>query len=388
MLKKLLFLTLNTFSATGGIEKVCRAAGKALHEIIEGEKGELAIYSLYDQNKDVLKDYFPSSVFEGFAGKKLKFVLQSISKGRSSDVVILSHINLLAVGYLVKKSSPKIKLVLLAHGIEVWDRLSSLKMRMIKSVDLLLPVSNYTSEKLRTVLEIPATRLQVLNNCLDPFLQKASLAGKDEELAERYSIKKGDVVLLTLTRIKFSEQYKGYDKVIRALATLQKTEPRIKYLVVGKYDNEEKARLDSLIDQADLNDRVIFTGFVSDDELAAHFNIADVYIMPSTGEGFGIVFIEALFYGKPVIAGNKDGSVDALANGEFGFLVNPDNNDEIIAAINKVLANKEVYLPDEKKVTERFGFEQYKKQWATILYPNEAGIKTVNRNNQATAVTY
>ena len=72
-----------------------------------------------------------------------------------------------------------------------------------------------------------------------------------------------------------------------------------------------------------LSESVIFTGYVKDEEVAAHFSIADIYIMPSTKEGFGIIFIEAMFYGKPVIAGNKDGSADALQNGTLGILVNP-----------------------------------------------------------------
>ncbi|MEO7534674.1 MAG: glycosyltransferase family 4 protein, partial [Ferruginibacter sp.] len=112
-----------------------------------------------------------------------------------------------------------------------------------------------------------------------------------------------------------------------------------------------------------------------------HFNIADIYIMPSTGEGFGIVFIEALFYGKPVIAGNQDGSVDALGNGEFGLLVNPNDNDEIVAAVRKVLANKEACLPDEEKVMEKFGFDRYKNSWHKILYPAKASFKSIHKEN-------
>ena len=248
---------------------------------------------------------------------------------------------------------------------------------MIKAVDLFLPVSRYTSEKLQTVLDVSAKKIQVLNNCLDPFLSRASAAGKMKELQRRYNIETGELVLLTLTRLKYSEQYKGYDKVIKALASVNQPGAKIKYLIVGRYDNEEKARLDSLIENSALKNNIVFAGFVPDEELAAHFDLADVYIMPSTGEGFGIVFIEALFYGKPVIAGNVDGSVDALANGEFGLLVNPDSNEEIVTAIKEILANRETYLPEEKRVMERFGYENYKNNWQKILYSNNASLKTI-----------
>ena len=109
------------------------------------------------------------------------------------------------------------------------------------------------------------------------------------------------------------------------------------------------------------------TGFVSVDELAAHFNLADIYIMPSTKEGFGIVFIEAMYYGKPVIAGNQDGSVDALANGEFGILVDPSHVEEIKAAIQQLLKEPDKYIPTREKLLEKFGYTGYKQRLKSIL---------------------
>ena len=92
-----------------------------------------------------------------------------------------------------------------------------------------------------------------------------------------------------------------------------------------------------MIKKRGLQQQVIFTGFVPDEELADHFNLADIYIMPSEKEGFGIVFIEAMFYHKPVIAGNKDGSVDALLNGSLGLLVNPESLDEVTCALIRMI---------------------------------------------------
>jgi glycosyltransferase involved in cell wall biosynthesis len=100
---------------------------------------------------------------------------------------------------------------------------------------------------------------------------------------------------------------------------------------------------------------------------AAYFTMADIYIMPSTGEGFGIVFIEALFYGKPVIAGNVDGSVDALNGGNFGLLVNPLVNEEIVVALIKVLSDVPSYLPDDTAVLSKFGYSTYKSNLGQIV---------------------
>ena len=108
------------------------------------------------------------------------------------------------------------------------------------------------------------------------------------------------------------------------------------------------------------------TGFVPDSQLADYYNLCDVFAMPSKGEGFGIVFIEALACGKPVLAGNKDGSVDALANGELGALVNPDDLNEIANTLIQILQgiypNPIMYKPEilRQKTIEYFGFDKFK----------------------------
>src|ERR1700757_1523643 len=107
----MLFLTLKIFSATGGIEKVNRIAGKALYEIeTESSKKDFKLYSMHDSNEDnIANKYFCNSAFEGFSKQRYKFIYKSIVTGRKSDVVVLSHINLLLVGFLIKLVSPKTK---------------------------------------------------------------------------------------------------------------------------------------------------------------------------------------------------------------------------------------------------------------------------------------
>jgi glycosyltransferase involved in cell wall biosynthesis len=119
---------------------------------------------------------------------------------------------------------------------------------------------------------------------------------------------------------------------------------------------------------------VKLTGFIKDDDVSTYFGMADVFVMPSKKEGFGIVFIEAMACGLAVIGGNQDGSVDALRNGEMGTLINPDNMDELIIAINNQLLNKITLNQREmvKKIEEYFGYTQYKEQLKNILLPQYA----------------
>ncbi len=367
MRNKVLFLTLRIF-ATGGIEKVCRVAGKALYEL-GLQKGELIkIFSMYgaahraDGNK-----YFPQLIFRGFTHKRIRFVLSSIKEGRHSKVVLLSHINLLMVGFLIKWTRPSVKLVLLAHGIEVWRPLTSWKKYMLKRCDLILPVSHFTKDRMIELHNLPPEKFAVLNNCLDPFSEEPLEKGKSPSLMTHYGFTNENIILLTVSRMVDTERYKGYDKVLMVLPELVKEYPNLRYLLVGRYDDAEKKRLDELINFLGLQDIVVFAGLLPDEVLAAHFKLGDIFVMPSEKEGFGIVFIEAMYYGLPVIAGNKDGSTDALWNGELGTLIDPENKAELISAIKKTIENSADYLPDRDKLMNRFSYRAYKERLEEVL---------------------
>ena len=250
-------------------------------------------------------------------------------------------------------------MVLLAHGIEVWGKLSSSKQKMLNKCDAIFCVSQFTKNKLLDEQGLQNKNLFVLNNCLDPFMSRIDKR-KEESLLKKYNLTSQHKVLLSLTRLSSKELYKGYDHVLKSVAELKKNVPEICYLLVGKYDDKEKKRLEIIVEQLGIKKQVIFAGFIPDEDLANHFALADVFVMPSKKEGFGIVFIEAMFYGLPVIAGNKDGSVDPLLNGQLGILVDPDNEQEITHQISNVLNNANKYLPDEALLLKHFSFDAYK----------------------------
>ncbi|MEO5967417.1 MAG: glycosyltransferase family 4 protein [Ferruginibacter sp.] len=364
----ILFLTLKVFSATGGIEKVCRIASKSLYEYgLENHK-KVSISSLHDPAKSAfLNNYFPRNIFKGYGVNKAGFISNAVMKGREAEVVLLSHINLLPVGWLIKKLSPNTKLILIAHGIEIWSPLKSYVLKMLKCCDKILAVSEFTRGKIIETHNFPAEKCLVLNNCLDPFLPLPKKMS-DTELRKRYGFTSEDKIIFTLTRISTEERYKGYDKVIEALALLQNDHPLAKYLISGSYDKIEKAKIDELIIKLGLTGRVVLSGFISEEELSAHFNMADVYIMPSKKEGFGLVFIEAMYYSLPVIAGNVDGSRDALLNGELGMLVNPDSIEEIKEALEKVISGKNSFIPNRELLINNFGYEAYKRNIENAIF--------------------
>lgn len=368
--EKILFLTLHVFGATGGIEKVCRIVAKALFEMTLVDRVKLNVMSMHDrQDQGDENRYFPTESFKAFNKKKVSFIAAAVRAGAKSDLVILSHINLLLVGWLIKKISPRTKIVLFAHGIEVWRELSPRRKMMISCCDHIFSVSSYTAGIVSKIPGVGSGRSEVLNNCLDPLLPQKNKGIQNHKLREHYGFSDSDRVMFTLTRLSSRERYKGYDKVLEAMVNLMPQYPNLKYLVAGSYDAKEKAFLDDLVIKLGLTGYVKFAGFIPDESLIDHFAMADLYVMPSMKEGFGIVFIEAMFYGLPVIAGNRDGSVDALLNGKLGVLVDPLNVDEISAAISKVFNHTETYKPNRELLLAQFGYDTYKIKLGNLLKP-------------------
>ncbi|KAB2857909.1 MAG: glycosyltransferase [Bauldia sp.] len=126
------------------------------------------------------------------------------------------------------------------------------------------------------------------------------------------------------------------------------------YLVAGSGD--DKQRLSRLAAEKGVGGRVIFAGQVADVELPGYFRLADVFAMPSTGEGFGIVYLEAAAAGLPVIACGRDGSRDALADGKIGTMVDPGDSHALAEALIGGLMGE---LPDPTDAVRRFAFGNF-----------------------------
>ena len=363
---KILFTYLVAFSGNGGIERFNRCFILALQQICENNGFKFNATSLYDTQPEL--NYVDEVKFKGFGRNKLRFLIDFVLSAVKYDVVILGHINLAVAGCMLNFFYPKKKIVLIVHGIDTWGELSFFKKTLLKKVDIILSVSEFTKEVIISEHGVNPKIVKVFPNTIDPGLEVPISFNKPPLLIDRYGVNTRDKVLLTITRMSSQEKYKGYDVVLRAFAQIKLI--NFKYLLCGKYDQLEYERITSLISELKLENNVVLAGYIKEDELLDHYLIADTFIMPSKGEGFGIVFIEAMFCGLKVIAGNKDGSVDALDNGRLGTLINPDNVEEIGKAILISLENKstnDAKFKIQQKAIAKFGFEAYKNRLEQII---------------------
>lgn len=245
--------------------------------------------------------------------------------------IITTHLNFAPVAWLAKQLLG-VRYVVVAHGIDVHPGLSRMRNIALRRADSVWAVSRWTRGRLLQI-GLQPDRVRVLSNTVDD--RRFDVGPRPVALRQRYAIAPGEKVLLTVARLDPAEQYKGCDTVLRALPALQRQVGPVRYLVVGS--GADRARIERLAEALGVAQQVTFCGFVADDELPDHYRLADVFVMPSRGEGFGIVFLEAMACGTPVLGGDQDGTRDALADGDLGMLVDPDDADAIAIALGDLL---------------------------------------------------
>ncbi|MEL6160463.1 MAG: glycosyltransferase family 4 protein [Cyanobacteria bacterium J06623_5] len=238
--------------------------------------------------------------------------------------VYCGHINLAAmVGQLCR--TLKIPYTVLTYGKEVWYELQPKEKRALAAADRIWTISRYSRDLACQANQIPQARFDMLPCVVDGSI--FTPGNPPPALIERYRLQDSRV-LTTVARLWRGDIYKGVDVTIRALPKIAQAFPNVKYVVIGRGDDQP--RLAKLAAELGVEASVVFAGFVPDEDLIDHYRLADVYVMPSK-EGFGIVYLEAMACGVPVIAGDDDGSADPVQDGRVGWQV-PHRDPEAVAA--------------------------------------------------------
>jgi asparagine synthase (glutamine-hydrolysing) len=259
---------------------------------------------------------------------------------RYLDMILCGHINLLPLAYLAARLKGA-SLWCTFYGIEAWrPHANSLTNRILRQLDGFISISRLTRERLVAHSGISTDIGFILPNSIDTTIFSPGTI--QPALRERYGVQ-GKKVLMTLGRLASEEQYKGFDEVLNCLPSLIQQIPELVYLIVGT--GSDISRLKHKVTNLGLEKHVIFTGFIAEEEKVDHYRMADVYVMPSRGEGFGFVLLEAMACGIPTIGSTLDGGREALREGQLGILVDPDNPQQIEDAILQALADGDRQVP-------------------------------------------
>lgn len=348
----------DAFGGFGGIAKFNRNLLTALCSL-RGCEEVVALPRLVPDETGVVPQKL--TYLLGGVGSKLRYLVASLAaaiRKRPFDLVICGHIHLLPVACLCSIVGGG-KLGLIIHGIDAWKPTGSwLANALARKVDFFISVSNFTKGRFCEWTGISPVKGYILPNCID--MAAFTPGPKNPELIKRYNLENKKVIM-TLGRMSASERYKGFDEILEVLPALSREIPNIAYLAVG--DGDDRQRLVQKAQDLGLADRVAFAGRIEETEKVDHYRLADVFAMPGRGEGFGIVYLEALACGVPCIGSKLDGSRDALLGGELGAIVNPDVPDEIIGGLKTALQ-----MP--KGVPEKlsdFSFKAYSRRVRDIL---------------------
>lgn len=347
---RFLLLCTDAYGGHGGIALFNRELVAALTASADCEEVVVVPRVIPHRGADVVP---PKVTFlDGAANGALAY-LRAVRRMRRErfDLVICGHVNLLPLARLVSRDP-----LLITHGIEAWRHLRDpLSERLLHGCRGIVSVSALTRDR---VLAWSGYRgkTYVLPNAVR--LENYGIRPKNEALIERYGLD-GKRVLLTVGRIVSQERYKGFDEVIEVLPELP---PDVVYLIAG--GGNDTPRLRAKAHELGVADRVVFTGLFAEEEKPDLYNLADAYVMPSRGEGFGFVFLEAMASGVPVIASAHDGGREAILDGRLGLLVDPANPAAIRAAISELLARDRREIPPG---LEYFAFERFVERVGAIV---------------------
>lgn len=306
-------------------------------------------------------------IFTGCDRGKGRFAAAAMKAARrKAKVMLAGHPNLAPVARLMKFVAPRLKSIVCTHGVEVWEPLPWLRRRALQKANVVLAPSQYTADHVKTDQGVLQEKLRVLPWALDP--QFEALVGGPAKTALPANFPKGHVIL-TVGRWLATERYKGMDTLITALPKLLPRWPELQLVAVGQGDDRDW--LENLARESGVSRHVHFLSDLSYAQLAACYAACDIFALPSRGEGFGLVYLEAMACGKPVIGGAHGGAPEVIEDGVTGYLVQHGDAVQLATSIETLLANPEVAQEmgrrGKQRVENEFRFNAFARSLKKIL---------------------
>jgi glycosyltransferase involved in cell wall biosynthesis len=321
----------------GGIQRYTRTLQRALQDLLGGSSVRLIAAEEPEVGANG-KLALPATA-------RLRFAWRAISGAVRwrTDLVICTHLSLGPFGWMARALTGRPYWVVV-HGIEAWGRLPFTKRVALAHADRVIVTSVFSREQVVKRHGINPERVASLPCALDETLLNVEPANN------RLSRSLSDMqrVVLTVARMIASERYKGHDVVLRSLPLVLDKIPHLTYVIVG--DGDDRPRLEKLTVELGLTQHVAFTGPISDSELAALYRRSEIFVLPSRtiiderdskGEGFGIVFLEAMAFGKPVIGPNYGAPTEIIRDGIDGLLTEAESCASVADAILLLLSAPE-----------------------------------------------
>jgi phosphatidyl-myo-inositol dimannoside synthase len=246
------------------------------------------------------------------------------------------------------------------YGIEVWRPLGWDRRRALAKATVLFSISEHTLDRARPFC--PGLHgVPVLPLTLE---ERAPEGALDEALLARL----GHGFLLLVGRMASGERYKGHDQLLEALPRLLAAHPDTRLVVAG--EGNDRPRLEAKAAALGLREAAVFPGFVSEATLSELYRRCAAFVMPSRGEGFGLVYLEAMRAGKPCVAARGSAAEEVMEDGVTGLLVEPEP-EALASALGSLLGQPELARrmgeAGQRRWRERFGAERFEERLRPLI---------------------
>lgn len=354
--------------APGGVQRAGRHIAAVMTEFATGRAMDCRLISLNDTPElHRLTLGGREFVFTGCDQSKMRLVTTALRAARrKAHLVLGTHPNLAPVTQAMRLVRPRLRTIICTHGIEVWEPLSILRRRALRSANLVLAPSKDTAEHVAQQQKVPREKIRVLPWALDPQFEALLATAKSTPLPLGFPTGR---VILSVGRWVSNERYKGLDHLIAALPRLLPEWPDLELVAVGEGDDREW--LEHLAAECGVRRHVHFLSGITAAELAACYTACEIFALPSRGEGFGLVYLEAMASGKPVIGGAHGGATEVIDDGATGYLVPHGDAAQLLTALHTLLKDpahaREMGQRGRERVERDFRFNAFAKSLKKIL---------------------
>ena len=355
-------------NAPGGIQRAGRHLAFVMSEYAASHKMEYRFLSLNDTPElHRMRITDREFVFTGADRGKARFAVNAMRAARRhAKLVLAAHPNLGPLIRPMRLFAPRMKNIVCTHGIEVWEPLPSGRRNALRRATLVLAPSRATRDHLVSVQGVAAERVRVLPWALDPDFETKSAAGPRSGVPSNFPLGR---VILCVGRWLSTERYKGMDTLILAMPRLLLRWPELQLVIIGSGD--DLGWLEHIARDSGVQRHVHFLTGIPYRQLSACYEAAEIFALPSRGEGFGFVYLEAMAHGKPIIGGAHGGAPEVIQDGVTGYVVQHGDTEQLATSIDVLLSNPEnarrMGEAGRQRVENEYRFNVFSKSFKKIL---------------------
>jgi phosphatidylinositol alpha-1,6-mannosyltransferase len=359
-----MMLTMTGAYSRGGVQAYSRRVAEILSEY--GQSRRLDLHGVSLQDEQCRSEQHPNPVryasFGAAAGSRVEFMrLAARTAWRARPrVAVVMHACIAPPALLLRAARMTGPYLLVLHGIEAWIRVKPAVRAAAAGARCIVATTWHTAREFAKANDIAEEKFHVIPLAIAESSSAAPVrAGSNGELR-----------VLTVGRLASEDAYKGYDVLISGVGRARDSGANVRLRVVGTGD--DLARLQAHVAKVGLgSDAVEFLGALSDAHLRQELTDCDVFALPSKGEGFGIVYLEAMSMARACIAGNHGGPPEIIDDGQDGFLVEHGDVDQLASRLTRLYREpalrREMGAKAALKVRERYLFSHMRDAWFRLL---------------------